>query len=91
MIAGIDRAGGIYSLFPQYTAYKVDSIKKVRKIDENENTSIFKENFPKSSSVSLSLELKYAQSISYTENPYDQSKRMADSTLLLGQNFDVAV
>ncbi len=91
MIAGVNMTGQINALYPQYNTTKVQPIKKSKAVDSNESLQIINKPEKEQSSVSVSTELKNAQNVAYTSNPYDQARKSAENTLLLGQNFDIAV
>jgi len=91
MIAGVNMSGQLNALYPQYNATKVKPIKRSNAVDSNESLQAVNKKEKEQSSVAVSAELKNAQNISYTSNPYDQTRKSAENTLLVGQNFDIAV
>lgn len=91
MISGINTSGQLSALYPQYNAGRVQPIKKPNAVDSQEALQALYEQSKSQSSVSLSEEMKNAEQLSYSANPYDQNRKMSDITLLAGQNFDIAV
>ena len=91
MIAGVNMSGQLNALYPQYNTTKVQPIKKSDAVDSKESLQVISKPQKEQSSVSVSAELQNAQNVSYTSNPYDQARKTAENTLLLGQNFDIAV
>ncbi|MFA9465867.1 MAG: hypothetical protein ACERKN_16425 [Velocimicrobium sp.] len=90
MIAGVTMSGQISGLYPQYNTNKIQSIKKIQTAEPQESPLIDQKQ-EEQSSVSLSEELKNAKTVSYTSNPYEQSRKIAENSLLVGQNLDIAV
>lgn len=88
MIAGINTSGQLNALYPQYNVTPVHAMKKLESVDSEGLVPQEKNQEEEASSVSLSEELKNATQVAYSNNPYDQAKKMADSTLLVGQNLD---
>lgn len=91
MIAGVNMSGELNALYPKYNANRINPVKKPSTVGSNDSLKEIYESEEKQSSLSVSNELKNATKVSYTKNPYEQSRKMADCTLLVGQNFDIAV
>ncbi|MEG1458690.1 MAG: hypothetical protein RSB37_09580 [Acetivibrio sp.] len=92
MIAGVGMSGTINALYPQYNVNPVRSMKKLESVDPKEPTQVRADKGDKEeeiSSLSVPDEMKNAKQVTYSMNPYDQAKKMAESTLLVGQNLDL--
>lgn len=91
MIAGINSSGRLTALYPQYNVSKIKATKKIDAADSKDSLQAMEKQEEFKSSIAVSEDLKNAKSVSYSENPYDQSRKVAENTLLVGQNFDIAV
>ena len=91
MIGAISNTGMLNALYPQYNVSKIQRVKKLDEATSKDSVQAKEQEKELKSSIAVSEELRQAKQVSYSENPYEQSRKLAESTLLVGQNFDVAV